>query len=445
MTTQNPLLNAPIFATIWRLSLPNMIAMVGTALVTIAETAYIGQLGTFPLAGIALVFPMIMLQQMLSAGSMGGGISSAISRAIGAGDDHKANALVWHATLISLVLGLFFSALFLIWGRDIFALVGGTDQALDQAVIYANVAFTGALSIWLTNAFASAIRGSGNMKTPSVTLMWVAAGQVILGGALGLGWGPIPRLGIGGVAAGQVIAFSLGALSLYRYLRSDQSRVRLQFSSELNGLFFKDILKVGAVASISSLQTVLTILILTKIVSGFGAEALAGYGIGTRLEFLLIPITFAIGVACVPMVGMALGAGQVTRARQVAWTGSGLSAVIVGVIGAIVAVFPNAWSSLFTTNVAVLANANSYFSWAGPCYGFFGFGLCLYFASQGAGKLMGPVLAGTLRLVMVTAGGLMLVTQGAPVEDMFALIGLAMLAYGIATGLGVYLVSWKEN
>jgi Na+-driven multidrug efflux pump len=267
---------------------------------------------------------MIMLQQMLSAGSMGGGISSAISRAIGAGDTDKANALVWHATVISLALGLLFSALFLIWGRDIFALLGGTDQALEQAVMYSNVAFMGTLSIWLTNAFASAIRGSGNMKTPSVTLMWVSAGQVILGGVLAFGLGPIPSLGIGGVAAGQVVAFSFGAFFLYRYLRSDQSRVRLHFSYALNRQYFSDILKVGAVASISSLQTVLTILILTKIVSGFGAEALAGYGIGTRLEFLLIPITFAIGVACVPMVGMALGAGQVTRARQVAWTGAGL-------------------------------------------------------------------------------------------------------------------------
>jgi len=445
MTAQNPLLNGPIFPTIWKLSLPNMIAMVASAMVSIAETAYIGQLGISPLAGIALVFPMIMLQQMLSAGSMGGGISSAISRAIGAGDTDKANALVWHATVISLALGLLFSALFLIWGRDIFALLGGTDQALEQAVMYSNVAFMGALSIWLTNAFASAIRGSGNMKTPSVTLMWVSAGQVILGGVLAFGLGPIPSLGIGGVAAGQVVAFSFGAFFLYRYLRSDQSRVRLHFSYALNRQYFSDILKVGAVASISSLQTVLTILILTKIVSGFGAEALAGYGIGTRLEFLLIPITFAIGVACVPMVGMALGAGQVTRARQVAWTGAGLSAVIVGMIGAVVAFFPGAWSNLFTHNQVVLDNANSYFSWAGPCYGFFGFGLCLYFASQGAGKLLGPVLAGTLRLALVTVGGLMLVAQGAPVQDMFALIGLAMVVYGVGTGLAVYWVSWKDS
>jgi len=445
MTTRNALTSDPILPTIWRLSLPNMVAMVATAGVSIAETTYIGQLGTLELAGIALVFPMIMLQQMLSAGSMGGGISAAISRALGAGDNAKANALVLHATVISLVLGLLFSALFLIWGRPIFSLIGGNGVALDNAMAYANMAFLGATSIWLTNAFASAIRGSGNMKTPSLILILVAVGQVLLGGALGLGWGPFPRLGMAGVAAGQVLAFSVGAVYLYLYLRSDKSRVRLIFSPVFKQGLFNDILKVGAISSVSSLQTVLTILVLTKIVAGFGPEALAGYGIGTRLEFLLIPITFAIGVACVPMVGMALGAGKVARSRQVAWTGAGLSAVLVGVIGAGVAVFPDAWSTLFTSNQAVLANARIYFLWAGPFYAFFGFGLCLYFASQGAGKLLGPVLAGTTRLALVALGGLALVSQGAPVSDMFALIGLAMLVYGVFTGLAVYLVRWEAH
>jgi len=248
-----------------------------------------------------------------------------------------------------------------------------------------------------------------------------------------------------GVAAGQVLAFSVGAVYLYLYLRSDKSRVRLIFSPLFKRGLFNDILKVGAISSVSALQTVLTILVLTKIVAGFGPEALAGYGIGTRLEFLLIPITFAIGVACVPMVGMALGAGKVARSRQVAWTGAGLSAVLVGVIGAGVAVFPDAWSTLFTSNQAVLANARIYFLWAGPFYAFFGFGLCLYFASQGAGKLLGPVLAGTTRLALVALGGLALVSQGAPVSDMFALIGLAMLVYGVFTGLAVYLVRWEAH
>lgn len=444
MSTAHALTSAPIFPTIWRLSLPNMIAMVATALVSVAETSYIGQLGTPELAGIALVFPIVMLQQMLSAGSMGGGISSAISRAIGAGDARKANALVLHATVISLGLGLLFSAIFLLWGRPIFRLIGGEGPALDPAMAYANVAFSGSICIWLTNAFASVIRGAGNMKTPSGVLMAVALGQVVFGGALGLGWGPVPRLGMAGVAAGQVLAFSLGGVYLYAYLRSDKSRVRLQFSSVLHGEYFHAILKVGAIASVSSLQTVLTILILTRIVAGFGPEALAGYGIGTRLEFLLIPITFAIGVACVPMVGMALGAGMVQRARRVAWMGAALSATIVGLMGLCVALVPEAWGALFTDNAHVLGYANTYFMWVGPCYAFFAFGLCLYFASQGAGKLMGPVLAGTLRLVVVAVGGMWLLQKGASASSMFALIGAAMLIYGVGTGVAVYLVPWKD-
>ncbi|MBI2744502.1 MAG: MATE family efflux transporter [Burkholderiales bacterium] len=445
MAAPHSLTTAPILPTLWRLSVPNMFAMVATALVSVAETVYVGLLGTPALAGMALVFPLIMLQQMLSAGSIGGGISAAVSRAIGAGQQARADALALHAVIISAVLGLFFSALILLWGRPLFALIGGQGEALEQSLAYAHIAFAGALSIWLANALASVIRGAGNMKTPSLTLLCVALGQIILGGLLGLGWGPVPRLGMAGIALGQVIAFSLGTLYLYRHLRSGQGRVRLVFATRLlqRGHFY-DILKVGAVASISSLQTVLTILIITRIVAGYGTEALAGYGIGARLEFLLIPVTFAIGVACLPLVGMALGSGLVARARRVAWTGAGLAAAIVGGIGLLVALFPDVWARLFTEQPQVIAYAGSYFRWVAPAYGFFAFGLCLYFAAQGAGKLLGPVLAGTLRLLLVAVGGWLLVHCAVPVEGMFALISAAMLLYGLVTALAVYYVSWGD-
>lgn len=444
MHATHPLLNAPILPTIWRLSLPNMVAMVASALVTIAETAYVGQLGTAPLAGMALVFPLIMLQQMLSAGSMGGGISSAISRALGAGRQDRAQSLALHASVIGLVLGLVFTLLFGVFRVELLQTIGGSGEALNQAGLFAAVAFTGSVSIWLTNAFASIIRGSGNMKTPSAVLLTVSFFQVVFGGSLGLGWGPVPRLGMVGVALGQLIAFTGGALFLGLYLHSPYSRVRLVFKGPLRWADFHDILKVGAISSISSIQTVLAILILTRLVSQFGTEALAGYGIGTRLEFLLIPITFAIGVACVPMVGVAIGAGLVKRARQVAWTGACMAAVIVGVVGVFAALKPNAWSALFTESATVQAYAQSYFEWVGPWYPLFGFGLCLYFASQGSGKLLGPVLAGTLRLLIVALGGVWMVRTGASAANMFALVGVAMGVYGLGTGLGMYWTSWGE-
>lgn len=442
----NPLLSSRILPTLVRLAVPNMLAMVASSLVAIAETVYVGQLGTPALAGLALVFPLVMLLGMMSAGAMGGGVSSAISRAIGAGDEARASALALHAFVIGASAGLACTVLFLFYGRDIFKLLGGRGAALDQALIYANVVFLGALGIWLTNTLASVVRGGGNMKVPSLTLLAASVLQVVLGGGLGLGLGPFPKLGMAGIALSLVIAQTAAAVFLIVYLTSGRGRVRLQFvPAQLNGEMFRDILKVGGVACLAPLQSVLTVLVLTRLVANFGTEALAGYGIGARLEFLLIPIAFGVGVACVPMVGMAMGARDIARARAVAWTGGLLSACLVGIVGVFVAVFPDAWARIFTNEPAVLDAARSYLRWVGPCYPLFGLGLCLYFAAQGSGKIIWPVIAGTLRLLVVIVGGWWLAATAAPAWTIFALIAAALAVYGLATAASIYFVSWQPK
>jgi MATE family, multidrug efflux pump len=442
----NPLLTAPILPTLVRLTLPNMVAMSATALVAVAETSYIGRLGTVPLAAMALVFPMIMLTQMMSAGAMGGGVSSAISRALGSGDLARAQALALHACLIGLAAGLAFTAFFLLLGPAIYRLLGGQGAALSEAVAYSSMVFSGAVAIWLVNTLASIVRGTGNMMVPSATLLAVAALQIVAGGTLGLGLGPFPRLGMPGVAIGQVGAFSCGLVVLLWFLRSGRGRLTLRLRGvTLTREMFADILKVGALACLSPLQSVLTVLIFTGLVARFGTQALAGYGIGARLEFLLVPIAFSIGVACVPMVGMAVGAGDVARARRVAWTGGGLAAAVLGTIGMVVAVAPDAWARLFTDDAAVAASARQYLQWAGPGFAFFGLGLCLYFASQGAGKILGPVLTATVRLVLVIGVGWWLSVIGAPLWTLFALVAAAMVAYGLLTAAAVYLTPWGKG
>ncbi len=443
MPAPHPLLVGAILPTLLRLALPTTIAMVATALVVIAETAYVGVLGTLPLAGFALVFPMVMLQQTMSAGAMGGGISSAISRALGVGDVARAAALAQHAFLIGAGAGLTFFALFQLFGPAIYGLLGGRDGVLAEALAYSNVVFFGAPGIWLANTFASILRGTGNMVVPSKVILTVAAAQIVIGGAFGLGIGPIPRLGMAGVALGQVIAFSAGALYLYWHLASGRARVTLSLTTiSPSWNMLRDILKVGAIACISPLQTILSVLILTRLVAEFGIEALAGYGIGARLEFLLIPITFAIGVASVPMVGMAVGAGEIARARRVAWTAGIVATAVLTVVGIVVALFPLLWAGMFTSDPAILASASTYLRWAGPFYGLFGLGLCLYFASQGSGKILGPVLAGTVRLLVVVIGGLWLVSVNAPAWQLFALVGVAMAVYGVATAFSLWIADW---
>jgi putative MATE family efflux protein len=441
----NSLLTSPILPTLLKLAIPNAIAMFGSTLVAVAETSYIGRLGTEPLAGIALVFPFVMLTQMMSAGAMGGGVSSAISRALGAGDRDRAATLALHAAMIGACAGLFFTVMMLTFGREFYSLLGGCGGVLEQSVQYSQVLFSGAISIWLVNTLASVVRGTGDMRIPSATLIGTAIVQVAVGGGLGLGLFGLPKLGMHGVAAGQLTAFSLGAIFLAWYLVSGRSRLQLNFTAfRLQRDMFVDILKVGAVSCLSPLQTVLTILIFTKILAGFGTETLAGYGMGSRLEFLLTPIAFAFGVASVPMVGMAMGAGLVTRARRVAWTAGAAAGLTVGLVGLIVAIRPALWVSLFTSDPSVTAAASSYFALAGPAFGFFGIGACLYFSSQGAAKVGGPVLAGTARLLLVGIGGWWLASSGAPAWTLFALVGAAMVVYGLGTALSIRLTRWGK-
>ncbi|MBO0741281.1 MAG: MATE family efflux transporter [Hyphomicrobiaceae bacterium] len=447
--TGHALLAGAILPTLLRLTLPNLAAMLVTALVAVCETAYVGILGTTELAAIALAFPMVMLMQMLSAGAMGGGVSSAISRALGAGDEVRAEALARHALAIGAIAGLCCSMLFLAFASPLLSALGGSGPVLSAALSYANIALTGAALTWLLNTLASIIRGTGNMRVPSLALLASSALQIVLGGALGLGLGPFPRLGLAGVAAGLILASALSTLFLLWFLHCGRARVRLTLSrlwaAPLRGEIFADILKVGAVSALGPLQVVLTVLILTRLVAGFGTAALAGYGIGARLEFLLVPIVFAIGVAGVPMVGMAMGAHDVARARRVAWTAAGVAILVLGTIGFVVTVSPDLWSCLFTSDPQVRAAANLYLRWAAPGFAFVGLGLSLYFASQGSGKVLSPVLAGTIRLAMIAIGGQLLTLADAPAWSLFALVGASMTAFGLAVAAAVYLTSWGSE
>jgi putative MATE family efflux protein len=442
-TPVHPLLRGPVLPVLARLALPNILAMVAVAATSIAETTYVGVLGRDALAAMALVFPLVMLMQTFSAGAMGGGVSSAISRALGAGDVAAAQSLARHAIAIALAAGMCFTLLFLLGGDALYRLLGARGAVLEQAHRYATVLFAGVSLVWLANTMVSVIRGTGNMHVPSATILVVALLQISLGAVLGLGWGPFPRWGMAGVALGQVLAYGAACVWLGFYMCSPERHVRLTREGwQLTRHRFSQILRVGLLACLSPLQTVLTVLVMTGLIARLGVDALAGYGIGARLEFLAIPIAFGVGVATLPMVGMAVGSGDVPRARRVAWVGGALSGAIVGTIGLLVVIWPQIWSRLFTDKPEVLHYCAQYLRYAGPAYAFFGLGLTLYFASQGAGKVLGPVLAGTLRLAIVCLGGWALMVTRAADWAYFALVGVAMVAYGLATAVAVWRTRW---
>ncbi len=423
------LLEAPIARTLVRLAAPNVIVMVAQASVGLIETYFVGQLGTDALAGVSLVFPAVMLMQMMSAGAIGGGIASAIARALGGGRRADADALVLHALAIAVVFGLVFTAALLGGGHWLYGVMGGSGATLDAALTYSNVVFSGAILLWLFNSLANVIRGTGNMAVPAgVTCVGVAV-LIPLSPCLIFGWGPFQALGVAGGAVAVLTYYLVGSLVLAGYLWSGRSVVRFRINGFRWPLFY-DIMKVGAVAALITVQTNLTIAIATGLVGRFGGAAIAGYGTASRLEYLLIPLVFGLGGPLIALVGTNIGAGQHDRALRAAWIGAAIAAGLCELIGVAAALFPAAWLSLFGTDPAMLDAGTRYLHWVGPVYGVFGLGMGLYFASQGAGRLLWPLLANLARLVIAAGGGWLALSLDGDVTGVFLALAVALVAFG---------------
>jgi putative MATE family efflux protein len=437
------LLEAPIIPTLLRLGAPNVLVMLAQASVGLIETYFVGKLGTDALAGMALVFPAVMLMQMTSAGAMGGGIASSIARALGARRRADADALVLHALLIAVVFGFLFMGAILLGGRWMYASMGGTGAALSAALTYSNWVFAGAIIVWMFNSLSAILRGTGNMALPAFVTV---AGMVVLIPAspvLIFGWGPVPGMGIAGGAAALLAYYFIGSVILACYLWSSKSLLRPTFARfEFRWPLFRDILRIGLVGMVSTVATNLAIGITTALVGRFGTAAIAGYGTASRLEYLLVPLVFGLGAPLVAMVGTCIGAGQRERALRATWAGAALAFAMTETIGLLAATFPHAWLSQFNADPAMLDAGSRYLRMVGPLYGFFGLGLVLYFASQGAGRLLWPVMANVLRLAVAAVGGWSVLHWGGDLAELFLAQGVALVVYGLVNAGSVAGGAW---
>jgi putative MATE family efflux protein len=425
------LLHGPIVPTLLRLAWPNVLVMMAQASTGLIETWWVSRLGTDALTGMALVFPGFMMMTMLSAGAIGGGISSSVARALGADRRDDADALVLHAVVINLAFGLATSALFLVFGRQIYAAMGGEGASLQAALRYSNIVFSGSVLVWLMNALASVIRGTGNMLVPSLAICAGVVLLVPLSPLLIFGFGPLPGLGIAGGGAAVLLTSVLMIAVLAGYMLSGRCVVRPR-RVKLRWPLFADILRVGAVGAVNTLQTTATVALTTAMVGAAGGpDAVAGYGTGARLEYLLIPLSFGLGAPMVALVGTNIGAGQKQRALRIALIGGGLAFLATESIGVAAAIWPAVWLNLFGSNPLMLATGIAYLHRVGPAYGFFGLGLSLFFASQGAGRLAWPLLAGFIRLVVAVGGGWAVLTATGSLDRAFEVLGLALVVYGV--------------
>ena len=442
----NQLLTAPLLPLLLKMASPNAAAFLVQTTVNMTEVWYVGQLGKVSLAAMALMFPLLMLTQMLANGAMGGGVTGAVARAMGAHNIDTAERLIWHALAIALVAGFGFLILVLVALDPLLSLMSNDPAVLAQARLYAVILFAGCPLIWSMGLLNAVYRGMGNMKFPAMLMFLGAFIQIPLSGTLVLGWFGVPSLGIAGAAVSVITVAAFSNILLIRGLLQDQSPLKLRWSSrQLEPSLFASILRVGLPSSISPILTVSTLSGLNIFVGSFGVAALAGYGIGSRIEFLIIPLVFGIGVSMNALVGVNLGAGQVQRAVNIGWVGAGTAAFFTGIGGLAVALWPEAWASIFTDDVQTLASAKGYLQYVGPFFAFQGIGLSLFFASQGAGRMTWPLIAAAVRLLIGIGGGaVLLYGYDAPLNMVYLASGIAMVANGVITAGALKMGMWQR-
>ena len=429
------ILHGPILPTLLRLAAPNIVVVVVQALSSAVDAFYLGRLGAAALAGIALVFPLWTLMVTTSVGALGGGISSSVARALGAGRRADANGVVIHAVLLASGLAILFSALVLLGGPLLYPAMGGKGAALEAALAYSTIIFSGALCVWLVNAFASLLRGTGEMLVPAVVVVGGELLHIALAPLLIFGLG----MGVSGAAISLVTTYVVRALVLGVYVFGGRAAIRLpELPLALRVELFWDILRVGLPGSVNTVMSNLNVMAITSLVGTSGTVALAGYGLASRLQFLLIPLVFGFGSTLVTMVGTSIGAGQFQRARLVTWTGAGVAAAATGGVGVLVAIVPTAWLGLFTGEPSVLAVGSTYLRVVAPTFALFGLGLALYFAAQGAGRVLPALLAGACSFAVSVGGGWVSIHWlGADLPSLFGIIATGMVLFGGIQALAV--------
>ncbi|MGI9521811.1 MAG: MATE family efflux transporter [Hyphomicrobiaceae bacterium] len=438
------LLEAPIPTLLWRLAAPNAVATVVLTSVAVADAWFVGRLGTAALASLAIVFPFQTLIQMMAGGAIGGGVTSALSRAVGAGDKSHADAIAWHSIVIASVASIPFIICLGLLPATAFALLGGQGQVLGGAVAYAQIAFGGATIIWVFYILCAILRGTGNTQTPARAIVLSSIAQIGLSGLLTLGYGPFPSFGVIGPALAIVVCQGLAVLYLIFKLLDPDSPIDIR-PQRLRWRPFADIMQVGGIGLLNSLMAAGTVLVATGFIGHYGTAALAGYGLSGRLELMLVPIAFGVGAALTAGVGINFGAGQYARARSIAWAGAWVVFVITGAIGLGVWLVPDWWLGRFTADQDAYSYGELYLSIVAPFYGLFGFGQALYFASQGTGRLFFPVCVSVFRMLVIVLCGWLAIGSHWDVSYLFVIAAVSLTIMGIGQALCLFTPAWRPD
>lgn len=317
MAAQSDLLTGAIRPTLVRMTVPMMFGIVSLMLFNLADVYFVGQLGIEPLAALGFTFPVSFSIISLAIG-FGIGTSATLARLIGAGQKQEAGALATDNLVMTALVVTVISLLALSGIEPVFRLMGAGDNLLPLIDRYMSIWFLGAVFLVVNMVGNSAMRASGDTRTPAKLMAFSSVLNLLLDPLLIFGAGPVPAMGIEGAAIASVIAWGLTTLMVLHVLYHRAGLLILQ-SIQLSRMVrhWSQVMKIGLPAALSNMMTPVAGAVMTALVATHGSEAVAAFGVGNRLESISLLVCLAFSMTLPPFISQNFGAGQVERVCRV--------------------------------------------------------------------------------------------------------------------------------
>ncbi|PKQ16953.1 MAG: MATE family efflux transporter [Actinobacteria bacterium HGW-Actinobacteria-7] len=431
-----PLLaQGPVARTLVRLTLPMLVAMLAMAGFNIVDTFYLGQLGTAQLAAMGFTLAVVMTVSSISMG-LGVGTTAVISRVIGRGDGLGMQRLSMNAILLGLLVAMCISVVGLVTIDPLFRLMGATGIVLDHIHAYMAIWFLGLPLVIVPQIGNSAIRATGDTKTPALIMISAMTANAVLDPLFIFGLGPVAAMGMQGAAIATVLSQAIALIVSFNVLlrRGLITFARQSWRELADG--WRRILTIGVPAAVTQLITPVSTGIVIGIVATYGIAAVAGFGVASRLEMFAVMVINALGSALVPFIGQNWGAGnkeRVGRAVKVALalaSGWGLMVWLLSIA------FGRPVASIFNDNPLVIATVMSYMAIVFPSLFLLG---ALTTVNSALNALHKPLVSMMLSLVRMLVLYVPLAFLG---SALMGLTGVWWAAFAANVASGIVAVVW---
>ncbi|OYD14331.1 hypothetical protein CH330_08985 [candidate division WOR-3 bacterium JGI_Cruoil_03_51_56] len=423
---------------IWRLALPMMVGGALQNLFSMVDLYFIGRLGHVQVAGLAIAGTVIAVMVMLVQG-IAVGTTALVAHFTGGKNYGMADEVLGQTLVLGFLGSIVMLAVSLYAVKPLLMLFGATGDVLRYAAEYLRIIFGLSLTIFLFVGINQALRGAGDARTPLKALVIANIVNIILDPMLIMGYGPFPQLGIAGSAVATVTSRGIGLVFLILHTTVGHSAIQLRLKHfKPDAVLMKRIISIGSFASLQVLIREMSMLMLMRLVSSFGAITLAAFGIGARLRAFIIVPGFGFANAAAVTVGQNMGAGKPKRAAKSGWRTVLYYEVIAIPIAVLFIIFAPRLVGIFSHNAEVTDIGATFLRFLAVTLPFLAFSLILGQGMNGAGDTRTPTIVNATGqlgfriplayLLALTAGmGSTGIWLGINASDITQGIGMALL------------------